>query len=582
MNIDLRTLALMTGLMNVLMALAIYIPFLWNKAYRGISWWLLWAIASAGGLVVMLLRDYLPAQAVNASIFLTNALLFAGQVFLYTGTMRFLDRRENRWIIIGTAVFFMLSTVYVMLISGDVNARAVILYVPSSLFFILSALGLFAYNKPAYRGSAQFIAVVLLISGVYFLLRSVAAVTFEPVESVFTPSLLQSATFLVTLVFGSLFMAGLIVMVFQRANAEIKESRDQIEFIFNMSPAAAVIMRKKDNVIVEVNEAFGTLTGFSRKEAIGQSATTLKIWENAEIMNGEVSRLDYDGYNRNSEAVLRMKDGSRIHAIMSAREVRLQGVSHIIVTINDITERKLLEDEQQRVLKLEALGQMAGGIAGDFDVLLKGILGNISMARLEAPSGSIMRERLEKAEKEVLEANQLTGQMLALSNTVRPARQPVDIKDLVRNSAGYILRRFGTGCEMDFASGNLLAEIDRGQVSQALYNLLRWTSENLQPGEAIKIGACNITLNNEPGVSLVPSLPDGDYVKIDITGCSNEMTAGQLAGIFDPFTPAGMSSGLGLAVSFAIARQHGGHLCVESVPGCGTTFSLFLPALAAK
>jgi PAS domain S-box-containing protein len=581
-NIDLRTLALMFGLMNVLMALAIYIPFLWNKAYRGISWWLLWAVTSAGGLVAMLLRDYLPAQAIAASIFLANALFFTGQVFLYTGTMRFLDRRENRWIIIGVAVLFTLSTLYVMLISGDVNARAVVLYITSSLFVILSALGLFTYSKPAYRGSAQFIAAVLLMQGVYFLLRSVAAVTVAPVESVFTPSLLQSATFLVTLVFGSLLMAGLIVMVFQRANAEIKESKEQIEFIFNMSPAAVVIMRKHDNVIVEANEAFSTLTGFSRKEVAGQSPAALKIWENAEVMIGEDARLFPDGSNRNSAAVLRMKDGSRIHVIMLARAVSLQGVAHIIVTINDITERKLMEEEQQRVLKLEALGQMAGGIAGDFDALLKGILGNISLARLEAPNGSVLHDRLLRSEKEVLKANELTGQLSAFSSAVGPVKQTVDIRDLVRDTAGFTMRHSGTGCEINLAPGLWKAEIDRGQVSQAMYNLIRWTSQNLHPGEDMKISAGNITLDDKHVAGINPPLPKGDYVKIDIAGCSNAMTAGQMAGIFDPFTPAGMNSGLGLAVAFAIARQHGGHLSMQSTPEGGTTFSLLLPALAAK
>jgi len=223
MNIDIRTLAIILGTLDILLIVAILIPFPLNKTYRGIGWWVLWSAANGAGFLFMLSRDIVPDEMVPASILLTNALLLAGQIFLYTGIMRFLVRKENRLVIIAVSVVFVLSTIYVMYVSEDAAARTLILYTAVAIFSFMAAQGLFAHKQRAFAASANFIAAVLFILGCYLALRSLAAITIAPIDPVFTSSLMQAATFLISLIAGTLCMAGLIIMVFQRANAELRE-----------------------------------------------------------------------------------------------------------------------------------------------------------------------------------------------------------------------------------------------------------------------------------------------------------------------------------------------------------------------
>jgi PAS domain S-box-containing protein len=343
MNIDIRTLAFIMGLTGILQVIAIYLQYLLSKTYQGIGWWLLWSASTAAGLLSLLLRDIVPVGLISASIFLSNILLLAGQIFLYIGITRFLDKKENLGIIIAVFTVFILSTFYVLYVNKDDNARALILYAAAAIFAFLAAQGLFVNKTRSFAASANFISAILFAYGCYFALRAIAAVTVSHVDSVFTPTLIQIATFLVMLTTGFLCTLGLIIMVSQRSNAEMREAKEQFELIFNTGPDATLITRPKDGLIVNINEGFTALTGYTRDETVGKSSLAINLWKDPADRQNVVNELGKKGFCDNYEAFFQLKDGSQIDGTMSAKIITLQGVQHIISVTRDITARKRAE-----------------------------------------------------------------------------------------------------------------------------------------------------------------------------------------------------------------------------------------------
>ena len=275
------------------------------------------------------------------------------------------------------------------------------------------------------------------------------------------------------------------------------------------------------------------------------------------------------------------KDATRIFVEASIFPIRnekgeitgLRGISL------DITVRKRLEEEQQRVEKLESVGLLAGGIAHDFNNILTAILGNISLASMEAAPGSEICESLEKAEKASLRAKDLTGQLLTFSKGGAPIKTLASVPELLKDTAGFALRGSNVKCQFSIPDDLWHAEIDEGQVSQVMHNLVINAQQSMIAGGDIDVYAENMVLTQGRSLGMSLPLKKGNYIRIAVTDHGSGIPVEHMARIFDPFfTTKQQGSGLGLATSFSIARNHGGHLSVESEVGSGSTFYLYLPA----
>ncbi|MCX6006329.1 MAG: PAS domain S-box protein, partial [Chloroflexi bacterium] len=245
----------------------------------------------------------------------------------------------------------------------------------------------------------------------------------------------------------------------------------------------------------------------------------------------------------------------------------------------DITDRKRLEEEQQRVEKLESVGLLAGGIAHDFNNILTAILGNISLARMDVAPGSGIHDSLEQAEKASLRAKELTQQLLTFSKGGAPVKKLTSLDQLLRDTAGFVLRGSNIRCQFFIPADLWHAEIDAGQISQVIHNLVINAQHAMPTGGTIELKAENMALGKTQSLGRGLPLKEGNYIRIAVTDHGSGIPADHLDRIFDPFfTTKQKGSGLGLATSFSIARNHDGHLSVESVLGSGSTFYLYLPA----
>jgi len=254
------------------------------------------------------------------------------------------------------------------------------------------------------------------------------------------------------------------------------------------------------------------------------------------------------------------------------------GEVRAVVVSRDITDRKQIEEERLRASKLESLGVFAGGIAHDFNNLLAAIIGNISLAKLSVEPGNELHKSLAEAEKASLKAKGLTQQLLTFAKGGAPVKRPTSIGDLLRESAGFALRGSNVRPEFSLPDNLWPVEVDEGQMSQVIHNLVLNAQQAMPDGGIITIGGENLTVGADRAEQALP-LREGKYVKLAIRDQGSGIAKEHLPKIFDPyFTTKQKGSGLGLATSYSIIKNHEGHISVDSEVGVGTTFVLYLPA----
>ncbi len=242
-----------------------------------------------------------------------------------------------------------------------------------------------------------------------------------------------------------------------------------------------------------------------------------------------------------------------------------------------LSSMRQAEAERLRAQKLESLGVLAGGIAHDFNNILTAILGNLSVARHAEP-GDDVAEVLQDAEKAALSAKGLTRQLLTFSRGGAPIRKVTSLPEVLREAARFALRGAKARAEFSIAEDLWPAAVDEGQLSQVIHNLVLNADQAMPEGGVVAIRAENVELTGGEGRPLRP----GRYVLIAIEDTGVGLSREQLDRIFDPyFTTKLNGSGLGLTSSYSIVKKHEGHVAVDSEPGRGTIFSVFIPASQA-
>jgi PAS domain S-box-containing protein len=345
--------------------------------------------------------------------------------------------------------------------------------------------------------------------------------------------------------------------------------------------AEAVVITDTDGSIEYVNPAFTRITGYSREEALGQNPRMLKsgkhdlafyqqLW--ATILKGEIWR---------GEIVNRRKDGSFYTEEMSIAPVRSTHgeVTHYIATKEDVTKRKSMEAQLRQVLKMEAIGQLAGGVAHDFNNLLTIISGY----------GHLLRERLGPQDldhvEEILKASDrataLTRQLLAFSRRQILTPQVLDLNSVVADLEKMLRRLIGENIELTTVQQSGLGRVkaDPGQVEQVIINLAVNARDAMPEGGKLTIETANVDLDGAYARRHAGAVP-GRYVMVAVSDTGIGMNAETLAHMFEPFFTTkekGKGTGLGLATVYGIVKQSVGYTAVYSEPGHGSTFKIYLP-----
>ncbi|HQF38528.1 MAG TPA: ATP-binding protein [Opitutaceae bacterium] len=233
------------------------------------------------------------------------------------------------------------------------------------------------------------------------------------------------------------------------------------------------------------------------------------------------------------------------------------------------------EDELLRAAKRESLELLAGGVAHDFNNLLTALMGNLAMARMDTGLNAEVQEWLAEAEKAAGRARDLTRQLLAFANGGEPVRRLAELGPGLREAAQFARQGSRVRCELSVADDLWPAEVDMGQIGQVVHNLVLNAVQAMPGGGVVTVTACN--LGGEAARAL--GLGAHPFVAIEVRDTGPGIKPEDMVRLFQPhFTTKRHGSGLGLVTSQAIARRHCGALRVESPPGAGAVFRLYLPA----
>lgn len=263
----------------------------------------------------------------------------------------------------------------------------------------------------------------------------------------------------------------------------------------------------------------------------------------------------------------------------------------IIISFIDVTglrkaeqARQALQEQLQQAAKMEAIGRLAGGIAHDFNNLLTGIIGYGELLETSLDPGQATHRYASEIQKGAGRAAGLIRQLLAFARKQVVEPKVMQLNDVLERSEDMLRRLLGADIDMVFRPGQSLANVrgDAGQLDQVLMNLAVNARDAMPSGGRIVIETRNITLENEPN-PMADEPVSGVYLLLAVSDNGLGMDAATRARIFEPFFSAkasGMGTGLGLATVYGIVQQSGGFITVYSELGHGTTFKVYLPAVA--
>lgn len=253
----------------------------------------------------------------------------------------------------------------------------------------------------------------------------------------------------------------------------------------------------------------------------------------------------------------------------------------VLINFRDISDRKTLEEERLRMQKLDSLAVLAGGIAHDFNNLLSVILGSVSLLDVSLPDRNEKITRyLNDLDTAAFRAKDLTNQLLTFSKGGAPVKEVYStIGKLTRDTAEFTISGSKSKCEFNIDDDLWLLEIDPGQMSQVIQNLVINADQAMPTGGCIFVKATNSIMEQCNDLSI----SDGKYVCITIQDQGVGMTKEVMNKIFDPYyTTKSRGSGLGLATVYSIIKNHEGYIFVDSIVGSGTTFTIYLPVTDKK
>jgi len=362
-----------------------------------------------------------------------------------------------------------------------------------------------------------------------------------------------------------------------KIDKELNETRKWLATVLQ-SIGDAVIATDYKGLVTFMNPVAEDLTGWSRIEAKDRP-----ISEVFKIINEQTRMPCENPVNKVIESgiivglanhtALVSKDGTeRIISDSGAPIIdKNNKIVGVVLVFRDITEQSRIEEELVKAQKLEAMGTLAGGIAHDFNNILTGILGNISLAKLHAGVNKDITKWLEDAEKASFRAKELALQLLTFAKGGAPVKKTVWIKSLIEDSAGFAISGSNVRCKFSIPDDLWPVEIDEGQISQVINNLVINADQAMPEGGLIEIQAENI--------KQAPLTRQGMYIKISIKDHGHGIAKKHLKKIFDPyFTTKQKGSGLGLTSAFSIIKNHDGYIFLESTLSVGTVVDIFLPA----
>jgi two-component system cell cycle sensor histidine kinase/response regulator CckA len=370
----------------------------------------------------------------------------------------------------------------------------------------------------------------------------------------------------------------------KEAERSLKESEERFRVALEANPDPVLLLDRSQRVVY-CNPAFTRIFGWTRDESIDRrldnfipeadrneiSILVQKIWSGKTLPAVETHHLTKE----KNQLSVEITGG----VYSDAGGVPLG----CILNIRDVSEQKQLQRQIRQAHRLESLGRLAGGIAHNFNNLLMGIQGSVELIKMDCSPVDGSDTNLLNITQCVNSGAELTHQLLGMARGGKYAPEPLDVNEIIR----YCLEEFSRNTSQIQMNWNLEKsvweiEADRVQIRMVLSSLLDNARQAMPQGGCLFVSSENVELKQE---ALLHNLRPGRFVKISVSDSGCELDSNALEHIFDPFyatLSATTGEGLGLAAAYGITRNHGGVITIESIHGKGTTFHIYLPAVAAE
>jgi PAS domain S-box-containing protein len=381
-------------------------------------------------------------------------------------------------------------------------------------------------------------------------------------------------------------LEGFVQDVTERKAVEeaLKQSGERYRILVENSPIG-IASYDLDGKILDLNTAMPSIMGSPSLEATKR----INVFTLPQLVEGGLSdamrRCVTNGETIVDEFPYTSKWNKDLHVRLHLAPIRDSegNVAAGQVLVEDITERRRLEEQVSQSAKMEAIGRLAGGVAHDFNNLLTAMLGYSEMLLGQMPVDSPFRDRVALIQQAAERASELTGQLLAFSRKQILDLRPVSLNDAVSQFEKMLRRLIGENINLEVKTDPYARHVtaDPGRVEQILMNLAVNARDAMPHGGSLTIESQNVYLD-EAYARNNPEVVPGPYVMLAVSDTGAGMDDATVSRIFEPFfttkdQPGG--TGLGLATVYGIVKQHKGHIAVYSEPGKGTTFKVYLPSI---
>lgn len=577
------------------LALTLVFFYLGQKTFPGFGQWTLGGCLIASGYLMIVLRGVLPTSLV---IVIQNFMFPLAAVFYLGGMRSFLglEKMSPGWY--AFPIVNLLFAGFSVCSFDSAAWRTVFVSLTFSVPHLFTAALVFRDYARTRSIFSAVIGMEMALASALLLVWAIWSLTV-PNFHVLAVTPLHLGFYIALMVLQVVITVSFIMLNVERLNRELLSAQNSLKFseekyskAFHGTPDSITISRMADGKIVEANEAFSSLTGYSKAEALGSTTVILSLWEDEIEREKVVSLLRDQKGIRDKEVRFRVKSGKILDCLFSGETIVLGAEIHVLSIVRDITDRKRAEQEklvlQSQLFqsqKMEALGTLVGGIAHDFNNMLQIILGYSEFLLNDIKKDDPGYKDLQTIIRTGQGGAELVQKLLALGQQGQVIPVPLDVNHQIRELITLISRTLPqvVKLDVDLTHGPVTILADPSQINQVVMNLAINASEAMPNGGSLKIVTKTVSLDEKYCGTHHGSKP-GNYAMLTVTDTGRGMDKETLAKIFDPFFSTKergsiRGTGLGLSVVRGIVQQQGGHVTCESEPGKGTTFRVYFPVI---
>lgn len=363
---------------------------------------------------------------------------------------------------------------------------------------------------------------------------------------------------------------------------ELRKSETMLRSLYEKANDT-IILTDENGKIINVNKKVTDQYGYTKDELIGKSLLSLEQDQDNQLFLERNHRLLH-GEPLVYESTHIDRDGTPVHVEVSASAVTLEDGSVIQFIIRDITEKKKLQAQLLHAQRMESLGTLAGGIAHDFNNLLTSIMGYTDLILDEGKLPPELVPKMRVIESSARKATQIVSKLLNFAKRGRELELvPFNVNDMIREALELAKRRFNPGIEVELALKENLPIIkgDVGLLEHSVLNLILNAIDAMPEGGNLDIETELVKIDSNYKKRIAPDVKEGPYIRISVKDSGAGIPPDKIDRIFDPFFTTkspDKGTGLGLAMTYGIVKDHGGYITVDSVVGKGTSFEIYLPA----